>query len=434
MRKITIAIVMLAAMISAMNASGSQESAADSNEVPVLRVLMSSGDAGPGNIKKALDHAAEIQGVELEYDVIPDDQMLNVVNTRLITDNAADLIIHNFGLTDVSSQHLASLSGPWTSKITTTTKPLTVDESGNIKKAPLGGESNMGLLYNKEVLKASGVELPLHNYDEFTAALTKIKNAGYTPVYLSNKEVWTAQILLLTSMTKILADDPDLIEGIVTNTVNPADVPELVNLFENAQSLKDLGLINEDYMSATNDMALEALANGECAFYAGLDSFYGTIQEFYPEKIGDIGMTYTPLWNDMEEGFVLFGTATNYLSVVDNSENKDLAIEFIGTMISREPLTTYYELVPGAVPYNDLGFDLTMSPLNAEMKGYAGDMASYSTFNNNSYDGETPLEPFYGKFNEQIQALYAGLSVEDTLNSWYEAYAADAKARRVDGF
>lgn len=420
--------------VSVLTAAGASEAGVTPAKKQVLHVMMSSGDAGPGNIRKALDSAADLMGITLQYDVIPDDQMLNVTNTRLVTGNAADLIVHNFGLTDVSAKDLAPLNGPWVEKITTTTKPLTIDEQGNVLKAPLGGESNMGLLYNKKVLEASGVTLPLLNYDQFMVALKKIKAAGYTPVYISNKEVWTAQILLLTSMTSVFANDPALIEGITTNQIKPRNVPELVTLWKNASSLKTEGLINSDYMSATNDMALEALADEQVGFYAMLDNAYGTLKEFYPDKVDNIGMTFTPLWNDEKDGYVLFGTATNYLSVVAKSPRVDLAKEFINTMLSEKPLKTYYDLVPGAVPYTDLGFSLNMSPFNQEMKEYAKMLPSLGDFNNSTYNGATPLEPFYGKFNEQIQGLFAGLTVEQALDRWYEAYAADAQARRVTGF
>ncbi len=412
----------------------SEKDGKEDEEKKVLTVMMSSGDAGPGSIKKALDKAAEILNVTLKVDVIPDDQMLNVANTRLLTGNAGDLIVHNFGLTDIASGNLEPLEGEWTDKITTTTKPLTLDENGNVLKAPLGGETNMGLLYNKKVLEASGVELPIKNYDDFIRACEQIKAAGYTPVYLSNKEVWTAQILLLTTMTSIFEDNSALVEQIITNQIKPSEVPEIVELWENAKSIQELGYVNADYMSATNDMAFEALANGEVAFYAMLDNAYGTLKEFYPEQVDDIGMMYTPLWNDEEDAYVLFGTATNYLSVVSGSEQTALAKEFIDVMLSEEPLSTYYELVPGAVPYNDLGYDLNMSPFNAEMKAYAQEMRSLGDFNNHTYNGETPLEPFYGKFSEQVQALFAGLEVEEALDNWYDAYVADAQARRIEGF
>ena len=36
-------------------------------------------------------------------------------------------------------------------------------------------------------------------------------------------------------------------------------------------------------------------------------------------------MMYIPIWDDAADGYVLFGTATNYLSVVGNSANLELA-------------------------------------------------------------------------------------------------------------
>jgi len=93
---------------------------ASAEEKAKLTVMMSSGDYGPDTIKVALGKAAEILGVELVFDVYPDDQMLNVVNTKLATGNAGDLIVHNFGLTDVSAKDLAPLSGEWPAAITTT--------------------------------------------------------------------------------------------------------------------------------------------------------------------------------------------------------------------------------------------------------------------------------------------------------------------------
>lgn len=413
-----------------------EETAAEESsfEGQTLRIMMSSGDFGADTIKPAFEKAAEIMGITIEYDVIPDDQMLNVANTQLATGNADDVILHNFGLTDVSAKDLAVLEGEWTEKITSTTKPLCVDAEGNVKKAPLGGESNMGLLYNKAVLEASGVTLPLKNYDEFIAACEKIKAAGYTPVYVSNKEVWTAQILLLTSMTPVFANNPELIEQVTTNQVKPSEVPELVELWENVVSLKELGYINDDYMSATNDMAFEALANGECAFYAQMDNAYGTLAANYPESVENLGMCYTPLWTDEANGFVMFDAATNYISVSASSSNLELAKAFVNTVLTEDVLTVYYDINPGSVPYDNLGYELNSNPFNKEMREYAENMARYGTFNNNSYNGSTPLEAFYGAFNEQVQGLFSGKSVTEALDSWYNAYAADAQARQVEGF
>lgn len=399
-----------------------------------LTVMMSSGDFGAGLITQALETVAQKKGITLEFEVIPDDQMITVTNTKLSTGNAGDLIVHNFGLTDISAKDLAPLSGDWTQKITDTTYPLCVDEAGSVLKAPLGGESNMGFIYNKRVLEEAGVTLPINNYEELMTACEQVKQIGKTPVYISNQESWTAQILLLCTMTSVFEGNSELITKLTTNQIKPTEVPELVTLFENALSLKDKGYINADYMSATNDMAFEAVAMGDCAFYAQLDSAYSSLNEFYPEQIGDLGMMYIPLWNDAADGYVLFGTATNYLSVVGASKNLELAKEFVDAMVSEEGLTVYYDLIPGSAPYKNLGVELNANAFNKEMRDYAEKWPSLREFNNALYDGVPALGNFYGAFSERIQGMFSGLSVEDTLTAWYDAYAADAQALRLEGF
>jgi len=399
-----------------------------------LTVMMSSGDYGAGMITQALETVAASKGITLEFEVIPDDQMLTVTNTKLATGNAGDVILHNFGLTDISEKDLAPLDGDWVEKITDTTYPLCVGTEGTVLKAPLGGESNMGFIYNKKVLEEAGVALPIRNYEEFMLACEQIKGIGKVPVYISNQESWTAQILLLCSMTSVFDGNPELIEKLTTNQVKPAEVPELVKLFENALSIKELGYINDDYMSATNDMAFEALANGDCAFYAQLDSAYSSLNEFYPDQIGDLGMMYIPIWDNEANGYVLFGTATNYLSVVGSSENLDLAKSFVNTMVSEEGLQVYYDLIPGSAPYKNLTVELNANAFNKEMREYAQSWPSLREFNNALYDGEPALGNFYGAFSERIQGMFSGISVEDTLEAWYNAYAADASALRMEGF
>ena len=422
----------------AADAPAADAPAADAPAAPEaereLTVMMSSGDFGAGLITQALETVAANNNIKLEFEVIPDDQMITVSNTKLSTGNAGDIIVHNFGLTDISAKDLAPLDGEWVGKITDTTYPLCIDEGGNVLKAPLGGESNMGFIYNKKVLEEAGVQLPINNYAEFIAACEKIQAIGKTPVYISNQESWTAQILLLCTMTSVFDGNPELIEKITTNQIKPTEVPELVTLFGNALSLKEKGFINEDYMSATNDMAFEAVAMGDCAFYAQLDSAYSSLNDFYPDQIADLGMMYIPLWNDAADGYVLFGTATNYLSVVGSSANLDLAKEFVNAMVSEDGLSVYYSLIPGSAPYKDLSVELNMNAFNAEMRGYAENWKSLREFNNALYDGAPALGNFYGAFSERIQGMFSGLSVEETLEAWYAAYSADAQALRMEGF
>ena len=128
----------------------------------------------------------------------------------------------------------------------------------------------------------------MKNYGEFTAALDAIKKTGVTPLYLPNKENWTAQIIFLSSMTGTLANKPGLVDQLSTNKVKPQDVPELVKLWENALSLKTKGYLNSDYMSADLQMGYKAIAEGKVAFMAGGDWFYSDIAKDYKDQLKDI--------------------------------------------------------------------------------------------------------------------------------------------------
>ena len=103
-------------------ASGSASGSTAAGE-RTLTVTMSSGDFGAGLITQALETVAENNNITLEFEVVPDDQMITVTNTKLSTGNAGDVIVHNLGLTDISAKDLAPLEGEWVDKITSTTYP-----------------------------------------------------------------------------------------------------------------------------------------------------------------------------------------------------------------------------------------------------------------------------------------------------------------------
>jgi raffinose/stachyose/melibiose transport system substrate-binding protein len=376
----------------------------------------------------------ELTGIKVKLDTYPDDQFLNSVKTKLATGDAADIIIHPFGVYDIPSDSLEPLDGPWVEKITDVTKPNTLWKD-KVVKAPYGGQSNMGLLYNKKVLAAAGVKLPLKNFSEFTAALDAIKKTGVTPLYLPNKENWTAQIIFLSSMTGTLANKPGLVDQLSTNKVKPQDVPELVKLWENALSLKTKGYLNSDYMSADLQMGYKAIAEGKAAFMPGGDWFYSDIAKDYPDQLKDIGMTVTPIWDDQKDGMVMNDPANAYISVAANSKNIEAAKKFVNAFMTEPVLKTFYAIQPGAVPYKDLGYELGMNDWNKEMLGYASTFKPLGDWANHAYDGKSfKMNPFWGDFNLQVQNLFAGRPAKDAIADWYKKYAKDAELKKFAGF
>lgn len=54
--------------------------------------------------------------------------MMSVLNTKLATGNASDVIIHNIGGATLPSEKLAVLDGDWAEHISEQSKPMTVNE------------------------------------------------------------------------------------------------------------------------------------------------------------------------------------------------------------------------------------------------------------------------------------------------------------------
>lgn len=399
-----------------------------------LTVMIGAGDGGGVALKTTLDKAAEIMGIDIEYSVFPDDQFLNILNTKGATGNLDDIIFTSYSLNDMPYNELAELSGDWVEKIKDSSVQFTVNpDTGETIAAPFGAETNMGLAYNKEVLEKAGVEVPIADYASFLEACDKIKEIGVTPVYVSAQESWTSQIYLLSSFTTTLMKG-DTVDNLITNKEKPQDNEDIVKIWSNVAALQENGYINEDYKSATHEMGKKAIANGEAAFYAVTDGAYGELNTEYPDCVDKVGLTTCPMWDNADDAFVMANRSCRMLMVNKNSKKLDLAKDFVNTCLTEEVMKTYYEISPGAVPYNDLGFDLNIGPWNEELNKLAETLPSYGDWCNALYDGEPKMNAFFGDFDVRVQSMFAGKTAEEAVTEWYEKYAQDAKAKRVDGF
>jgi raffinose/stachyose/melibiose transport system substrate-binding protein len=413
-----------------------QVSAEGGKKDATLTLTLLANDGKSEAITQSIKKVEDILGIKVQMNVVPDDQGLNMVRTKIVTGNADDIIVHPWGAFELPVDLLAPLDGPWTAKIADATRPfcLSYKDSTKIIKAPFGGQSNFGFIYNKEILKKAGVKLPMRNFKELSAACEAVKKLGVTPILLSNKENWTAQVLFLSSQTGIFMNDLGLVQKIAENKIKPADIPALVKHWENGKALLTKGYINSDYMSTTHPMAMQEMAEGKAAFYCSLDSFYGDLAKDYPEQVKNLGMTNTPLWDDEKYAMVMTNPSGLFFSVPANGKNVALAKQFIDTFLSQEVMTLYYSLKPGMAPFKDLGYELSQSPWNKEMGEYGKTIKQYGDWTNSLYGGKPTLNSFWGDFNLQAQGLFAGKSAQDSLKAWYTKYAIDAKAKKFPGF
>lgn len=296
-------------------------------------------------------------------------------------------------------------------------------EDGNVYGAPYGSATTLGLIYNKKVMEENDIELPIMSYSDWMDVCEKLQGAGITPVSISNKENWTAQILGLDQQA--CAFTTEEAEKFKKGELEFKDVPRLKELLTNMLSLKEKGYINEDYMSTTMDMSIEDVVTGECAMTPAGDWSYSVLQTNFPDDTDNIGMIPIPIMDDSI--YVNISKTSKYFWVPKSGKSNEVeaAKAFVDFMLSEETMKAMYEIEPGVSPMVDL--DVKMTPWGEEMTQYAEEIPyapvvkELSTFN-------------MGDFAGSIQVMFGGKSVEETLEYWYDDCVNVNKAAGTEGW
>lgn len=373
-------------------------------------------------LAKGISMYEEATGNKIEVEAVPDDQLTDLIKTRLAT--STDVPDIYAGNTLYMDNYFEPLDGEWIDKLT----PQFLEgkyrsTDGNVYGAPYGSCTLLGLIYNKKILEENEIEVPIMNYTDWMAACETLKSAGVTPVSLSNKEVWTSPILREDQFPTCFTEEE--LDSFIKGELAYKDIPRLKQVFTNMLSLKEKNYINEDHMSTTMDMALEDVATGECAMTPAGDWSYSVVQTNFPDEADNIGMMPIPIMDDSI--YVNISHSSKYLWVPKSGKSNDVetAKDFVDFILSDETMKAMYEVEPGISPMQDL--DVKMTPWGEEMLGYTETIPYVPVVkelsNFNCGDGGVP-----------IQSMYSGKSVEETLEAWYENCKNVNKAAGTEGW
>ncbi|MFB9275716.1 ABC transporter substrate-binding protein [Cohnella cellulosilytica] len=379
---------------------------------------------------EALDRLIEMyeeeSGNKVELTTFPDNQYENVIRTKLASGDAPDVFQFYSNGTLLPGELIESLDdSPWVANLIFP-KRYQRPSDGKVITAPLGGSQVQGIVYNKEVFKKAGIESAPRTYTEFVDAAEKIKAIGVTPIYLNNKDAWSAQLYFLMAYSDVLAKQDGIGDKLLHNQVKLQDVPGIVETTEKIMALKDKGYLNEDFNSATYQMAFEALEADQVGMWATLSQYYSTMSEDYPEAVDKLGMfPFTASDTDIHALIAPSGNG-NYISA--SSKHKDAAKEFIDFLMSDKAQEAYFSIKPGIPPFKGMD-SFEANPWEKQMQEYAKEMPIMNAWNN-----EFTFEMNSGDLGKLHQDMFMGKEIKQSFDDWYRSIVPLNQARSIEGW
>lgn len=370
----------------------------------------------------------EATGNKIEAEVIPDDQCVALLQTRISTNtDVPDLVLQCQGVfTETQlSENFVPLNGEWIDRLDKTHLEMAYKHhgDGNIYQAPYGSSGCAGLMYNKKIMADNGIEVPIKNYDDLLAACDKLVAAGIVPFSMPSKENWPNQMLVENQWYAKMTDQEAV--DFKAAKLSLKDITGCREVFEHAVELCERGYFNEDHMSTTMDMALEDVAMGEAAMCPAGDWSYMPVHTNFPEQADNCGMMYSPMLNDLQFADISLSSKCVFVTKNGVNENVEAALGFVDFLMSDDTLLKIFEVEPGICPVS--GLDNAMTDWGREMSGYR--------------DGGIPCVPQWpcnpvgvGNCSPYMVDMFSGKSIDDALDDWYRDITNTAKAAQIEGW
>lgn len=257
-------------------------------------------------------------GAKVNLVTIPDPYE-NGIQTKVATGDKPDLALWQPTASQLSvlnaKQNLQPLdNAPWIDSL----KPQYRDLTGILDKtryaALISTPSVIGVYYNKQVLKDSGITTLPKNFSELLADADKVKAAGKTPFFDIGGDKWGTQWFVDVQLGE--AAKAGLWDRVNQRQEKFTD-PTILGAIQTYQDLIKKGMFNSNIKTATFDEQTTAMLDGSTGMTVQLDSLYTAMLQqvgkdkldstvgFFPISQDGTIATYNP---DQSNGLVAFNT------------------------------------------------------------------------------------------------------------------------------
>jgi raffinose/stachyose/melibiose transport system substrate-binding protein len=352
--------VVLAACSSNKNESGSNkgDDGGNENEEVTLTFLVDNQTVLDG-IEAVSAEIEKKYNIKTEYEVRPGGtEGDNIVKTRLVTGEMADLMWYNSGSLFKAlnpEQYFADLSNEEFIDRVDEAFLDAVSADDQVFGIPGQPASAGGWLYNKKVYEELGLSVP-NTWEELMDNNQIIKDAGKIPVVASYKDTWTSQLLILADYYNVHTELPSFAEEYTNNQVKFSDTPLAARGFEKLQEIHEAGYTNSEENATSYEDGLRLIAEGEAAHYPMLTFSLSALNDTYPDAMEDIGFFGQPGDNADNHGLTVWMPGGIYAN--KDSEHVEAAKQWMEFFISDEGMEIYMANMNAEGPYMIKGIEL----------------------------------------------------------------------------
>lgn len=286
--------------------SSNERGATEQPKSEKVTITMEAGQAMIANNPYVFSEAnlAEFEkqtGIKVELITDPDNQVKNVLQTKLTIGETPDLIVFNKVAAENelgTMQNMLDLSDePWVERLSNPDALKAPDGKiyGFVMHSPLDAQL---VVYNKKIFEDLNLSVPT-SYDEFLEVCEALLNAGITPIYAPFKDAWTAQIWPAGSFGYVAqVEKPGLWDQINAGEVKFSEVPEFEEILTKYYALYEKGYIPKTALSDDYNMAPSVFSNGEAAMMIMGDWFITDMAAKDPDL--ELDFFPFPAFNDRE--------------------------------------------------------------------------------------------------------------------------------------
>lgn len=211
-----------------------------------------------------------VTGVEVRYELYPDEGYLEQLFSRLNSENAPDIFLTQSGFAIETTYHLQDYAlpltnEPWAPYYDEFTSKETSIEGINYGLTYYDTTTDYYLIYNKKLMNQVGISMAPTTYDEFLELCARFKEHQITPLYEPMADGWHQTMLFAENGQVFEYLEPGLFEQLNQNKATFADNLHMQLALEQIQQIALCGYMGDTFATDSFETAVGYLASGEYA-------------------------------------------------------------------------------------------------------------------------------------------------------------------------